>query len=38
VIASNDSNHYLGDEPELIELLEPQLQRWRVPRVLFCRV
>lgn len=37
VVAANESRHFIGEEPEVIRLPPPQRQRWRVPRVLFCK-
>jgi hypothetical protein len=37
VVATNESRHFVGDETETIELPPPKRQRWRVPRVLFCK-
>jgi hypothetical protein len=37
VVAANESRHFVGEEPEVIQLPSPQRQRWRVPRVLFCK-
>ena len=37
VVATNESRHFIGDDTETIELPPPKQQRWRVPRVLFCK-
>lgn len=35
-VAANEPRHFVGEESEVIQL-PPRRQRWRVPRVLFCR-
>lgn len=37
VVAANDSRHFVGEKPEVIQLPPPRCQRWRVPHVLFCK-
>ena len=37
VVAANEPRDFVGEEPEVIQLPPPQRQRWRVPRVLFCK-
>ena len=37
VVASNETRHYVGEESAVIELPPPRRQRWRMPRVLFCK-
>ncbi|HEY9173058.1 MAG TPA: DUF3375 domain-containing protein [Verrucomicrobiae bacterium] len=37
VVASNDARHFVGEDSEVIELPPPSHQRWRMPRVLFCK-
>jgi len=37
VLATNEPRHFVEEESETIELPPPQRQRWRVPRILFCK-
>jgi hypothetical protein len=36
-VASNEPRHFVGEETEVVQLPPPRRQRWRVPRLLFCR-
>jgi hypothetical protein len=37
ILATSESRHYVGEDSETIDLAPPRRQRWRVPRVLFCK-
>lgn len=37
IVAAGDPHHYVGDDAQVLELPPPNRQRWRVPRVLFCK-
>jgi hypothetical protein len=37
IVAASDPHHYVGDDTQVLELPPPHRQRWRVPRVLFCK-
>jgi hypothetical protein len=37
IVAAGDPHHYVGDDTQVLELPPPNRQRWRVPRVLFCK-
>ena len=37
ILATTESRHYVGEDSETIELPPPRHQRWRVPRVMFCK-
>ncbi|HMP83946.1 MAG TPA: DUF3375 domain-containing protein [Verrucomicrobiota bacterium] len=37
IVAASDPHHYVGDDTQVLELPPPSRQRWRVPRVLFCK-
>jgi hypothetical protein len=37
ILATNESRHFVGEETEVLELPLPARQRWRIPRVLFCK-
>jgi hypothetical protein len=37
IVAAGDQHHYVGDDTQVLELPPPHRQRWRVPRVLFCK-
>lgn len=37
IVAAGDPHHYVGDETQVLELAAEDRQRWRVPRVLFCK-
>lgn len=37
VIASSETRHFVADDTHIIDMPAPSPQRWRVPRVLFCK-
>jgi hypothetical protein len=37
IVAAGDPHHYVGDDTQVLELPPPNRQRWRVPRILFCK-
>jgi hypothetical protein len=37
IVAASDPHHYVGDDTQVLELSQPDRQRWHVPRVLFCK-
>lgn len=37
ILATSEPRHFVSDETQTLELSMPRRQRWRVPRILFCK-
>jgi hypothetical protein len=37
IVATNEQRHFISDQNETVELPEPIRQRWRIPKILFCK-